>query len=446
MSIQKRIGTKLPENFTRSGAVRSDPGPFEAVVMSNVDPTRSGRLAVYVPDLGGDINNPHAWVTVAYASPFFGTTGRSTRVPSSTTSYTTSPHSYGFWFTPPDTGNIVLVTFVNGDPNRGYWFACVVPEMNHQMVPGISADTALKNAPAGTESAPVVEFNLADESVRSQWSDFTKIKKPIHNEQHRILLEQGLDRDSVRGLITSSSQRETPSSVFGLSTPGRGSLEKEQSTGMPKYRLGGHTLVLDDGDKEGSNQLIRLRTAGGHQIMMNDSEEVLYISNSTGTVWMEFTGEGQVLLYADSDISLRTKGTLNLHADKDINMYAGEKIQMVSATSITTQSDKIVTRGSSDLTLFGGKVGVASSGALSLSAGADGSFGAGGNLTYSAGKIKLNSGSAPRVAEPPAIQLTQFADAAMKGNKWEKVGGAVASVVTVLPHHEPYHSGGGDSE
>ena len=72
MASEKRLNKKLPERVRRedSPGVRIDSGPFIGVIKNNIDPTRSGRLQVWIPDLGGDENDPKTWRTVSYASPF----------------------------------------------------------------------------------------------------------------------------------------------------------------------------------------------------------------------------------------------------------------------------------------------------------------------------------------------------------------------------------------
>jgi hypothetical protein len=52
---------------------------YIGIVKNNVDPTRSGRLQVWIPDFGASQNNTTEsnavnWRTVSYASPYFGTT------------------------------------------------------------------------------------------------------------------------------------------------------------------------------------------------------------------------------------------------------------------------------------------------------------------------------------------------------------------------------------
>ena len=53
-------------------------------------------------------------------------------------SFSFSQQTYGFWAVPPDVGNFVLITFVMGDPSRGYWFACIPNIQTLHMVPGLA--------------------------------------------------------------------------------------------------------------------------------------------------------------------------------------------------------------------------------------------------------------------------------------------------------------------
>ena len=70
----KPIGTtKESEPNAGGGAVRSE--PVLAVVKNNIDPTRAGRLQVYIADFGApDPDDSSSWVTVGMMVPFFGAT------------------------------------------------------------------------------------------------------------------------------------------------------------------------------------------------------------------------------------------------------------------------------------------------------------------------------------------------------------------------------------
>ena len=76
-TTDRRIGKKVPLTSRREDAlgVRIDSGPYIGKIKNNFDPTRTGRLQVWIPDIGaGDEKDPTNWRTVSYASPFFGAT------------------------------------------------------------------------------------------------------------------------------------------------------------------------------------------------------------------------------------------------------------------------------------------------------------------------------------------------------------------------------------
>jgi hypothetical protein len=85
---------------------------------------------------------------------------------------------------------------------------------------------------------------------------------------------------------------------------------------------------MDDGDAAGDNQLIRLRTGSGHQLLMHDTKGVVYLANGSGNVWMEFSDDGSIDIYAGGGINIRSKGDMNFHSEKDINMYANNNFKI----------------------------------------------------------------------------------------------------------------------
>lgn len=487
MAFNKKVYNKVSKFFRRDQATGTiiDSGPFIGVVTNNVDPTRSGRLQVYIPDLGDDPNDPTGWRTVNYASPFMGITN--TAAGSQSTKFSDVGHTYGFWMVPPDLGVRVLVIFVAGKAHAGYWFACIPPDYGHNMVPGIAASTFLDtdltvndpNDPTQTIDKP--DENIEDEKVRktykdaqSMWGlpvaelnvdawdfkdnvDLAEVPKPIHEAQYLILLEQGLVGDGLRGIHSSSSQRESPSNVFGFSTPGRlleDSLEMptQTTTGdvdqdlinidyrSTKGRKGGHMLVMDDGSlADGYDQLIKLRTSDGHQILLNDTENLIYIIHKNGKSWLEMTGDGQVNVYTDSGFNLRTQGTINMHADLDINIHASRKLNMYAGKGAQLDTSELKVNSSGKFLLAAGSIGMKSTGALNLYAGGGGSFGASGQLTFSGSCIGLNSGAAPSVESPTPLPLLNFPEAQKNSEGlWKATPNILKSIVSIAPTHEPY--------
>lgn len=451
--------TGIPKNWDTTKLAGAAPtfGTYLGVVKGNIDPTRSGKLKVWIPEFGAknSENEPSHWIEVEYASPYMGASRWSkVKEPTTRNEFKTVNHTYGMWAVPPDIGNYVLVTFVGGNINRGYWFACIIPELGHYAVPGQAGSDYLESPTDADLAAcltnppyPCVEFN--EEDISKDWRNFLQLKKPVHEEQAKILLRQGLEDDKTRGVVSSSSQRESPSSVFGISTPGRASPEKDKDTGAPLYRLGGHTFVMDDGDVEGFDRLIRLRSSGGHQILMNDDEEVLYIANSTGDVWMEFSSDGKFQVYSKSDINFRTEGNMNFHADQDINFCAmgkkgsGGNINMFAAKSIREESAGTFSmRAAETMKISAKPIEIMSKSTLSIQATTTGSFGTGNELVFGSGVIYINQKSIEPISEVAAMTINKYADTeptkAAPYYKYRPTAKVSSTIPTPIPTHEPW--------
>jgi len=55
------------------GGMPADSGPFIAEIMNNVDPTRNGRVQVYIEEFAKqNKNDPSGWRTVSYLTPYYG--------------------------------------------------------------------------------------------------------------------------------------------------------------------------------------------------------------------------------------------------------------------------------------------------------------------------------------------------------------------------------------
>ena len=355
-----------------------DPGPYVAIVKQNVDPTRMGRLKVVIPALAGTSKvSEGELISVEYAPPFYG--AKSVQGVNATTpgSFQDSQHSYGMWMVPPDIDSRVLVIFAEGKISLGYWIACVQEPFINNMTPGIAAseDTydeeladfgQANEQNYGTGNLPAGEINRKFFSEVTE-SGFDRTKKPVHPFS-RKLRDQGLVQDNVRGTTTSSARRETPSNVFGISTPGpidKRVAKKDkvgpnnQKEDVQLTRKAGHTFVMDDGDANGNNHLVRLRTSSGHQLLMHDTAGVMYLANSEGTVWMEFSNNGLVDVYAQTGYNLRSGADINFHAEGNINMYANKNIKIKANEStggVSLDGSRINALASDDVRIEGRNV------------------------------------------------------------------------------------------
>ena len=464
-NINQASGRTKNFKFDRGGTP-AEMGPFIGRIVNNVDATRTGRLQVFIEQFatGQPSTNPETWRWVRYLPPFYGVTEK-TSTSAGVGSYPGNQQSYGMWFTPPDIGTSVMCFFVEGDPDQGYYIGSVINDALNHMLPAIGAakqsEYVTQNKTqatyfAGAPQLPVTEINTANEELDKNPRFFDQ-KKPVHSYQAAIFFQQGLANDPERGPIISNAQRESPSTVYGISTPGQpiynggldpNTIRQQLSSGAisPQDikilgRKGGHTLVMDDGDLENNNALFRLRTAKGHQIMMNDSENFFYIVHANGQTWIELGQEGTVDIFSTNSVNVRTQGTINLHADKDINMFAGGNINMKSnaATNIGAVTTlQMASQG--EMTIYGqSTVGIKADGALALQSAITGSFDGGASLRFKALRIDLNGLPANPVKTPRLYPKTTLDDTTFNNSTgWQVKPNGLESIVTRAPTHEPY--------
>lgn len=464
-----------------------DCGPYLAKIVSHIDPTYMGTLQVELMHNSGNTPNADGNVfQVRYLSPFYGVT--SVEHTSANDDYSSTQKSYGFWAVPPDVGAVVLVIFVEGDPARGYWIGCVQDEFMNFMVPGIAATTMNSEG----KKLPVAEYNKRTYTGES--FDPTKFSKPIHPFT-KVLEEQGLLVDETRGITTSSARREVPSMVFGISTPGpldkgpgaprgrKGTREASVESAFTS-RLGGSSFVMDDGDdkflRKGHasttppvyanaeagdtsgrydiphNELVRIRTRTGHQILLHNSEDLIYIGNSRGTAWIELTSNGKIDIFASDSVSIHTKNDFNFVADRDINLLAGRNINVnalndhkltvknnvdvvvgqnlkasiTGTTDLTSNGDiKVTTLANFDLKI-GANGKLTTAGNMDIKTGGNNAFTAGGstdvlsvsNFTNTAAKVSNNGPGAKSASNSTAAQPA-----------------TPAPVPVRVPQHEPWN-------
>ena len=408
----------------------SSTGPFEAIVVNHLDPHYMGTLQVELLKQTGSGNQPETTgqlVEARYLSPFYGVTPLSQN--SNNAGYKNTQKSYGFWGVPPDIGTTVLVILVEGNISKAYWIGCVQEENMNFMVPGYAGTDNLDGQPAGIR-APAAEYNKKIQSAKL--TDATRYKKPAHDDMAISLIQQGLLEDDTRGITTSSARREVPSAVFGISTGGPldkrpGAPKAEQGpvglkANLHTHRLGGSSFVMDDGDdkfiRKGkaestpmeyvsleageaggdptlpANELFRMRTRTGHQILMHNTEDLIYIGNAKGTAWIELTSNGKIDIFAADSISIHTQEDINFTADRDINFTAGQNLNMVVGKDLkaTTGSNTNFVVGTNALWNVGDSYEVAAGSNITQSAEENATYSSTGNANFlSAAEVFLGS-------------------------------------------------------
>lgn len=449
-----------------SGGAAVKTVPVLGIVKDNIDPTRQGRVKVYLsePSSTSNPDDKDNWVTVSFLSPFFGKTSADGGNDNYGT-YKANPSSYGMWMSPPDIGTTVVCVFINGDLNYGFYIGAVPePEALH-MVPAIgSADNIVPNkgeaqSYGGALRLPVTNINSNNKGI-ADTQDYLTAAKPVHSYSAAIMTQQGVVRDPIRGPISSSAQRETPSRVgWGVSTPGRPIYEggfddvtiaKNLEANKAKQlrvvsRRGGHSIVMDDGDVIGRDNLIRIRTSLGHQILMSDDGQTLMLLHSNGQSYIELGKEGTVDVYSMNSVNVRTHGDLNLHADENINIHAKKDLN-IQAENMHFVSEKEFKQkvGADHQVYTSGKQTIKVDGAYSVESTGDASMASSGIAYVNGSKVNLNTGKTSTTPQAvKQISITAHTDTLHDEAKgWLAAPGKLLSVTSRCPAHAPWVNAG----
>lgn len=110
---------------------------------------------------------------------------------------------------------------------------------------------------------------------------------------------------------------------------------------------GHHSLIFQDNPENGR---VRLKSASGHQIILDDANERIYISTSRGNNYIEMDADGRVYVFAGGDMAMGVGGDFNLAVAGNYTVSAGGDVTMASkgATYISS-CDKMNISGLSTL-------------------------------------------------------------------------------------------------
>jgi phage baseplate assembly protein gpV len=417
-------------------------------VIDNNDPQQMGRLKVRLLVDGGSTVQQQDQQTLVedlpwanYASPFGGIVTDGFRGP--TNEQTNGPVAYGFWGI-PEIGSRVLLLVANNDPSQLFWIACIYPNsQTHTMPHGryLADQQGNLSGPLSSSEQPIEPLNskqkqafekpgyewitraadysnsaAADFRVELDKSDPESIPtKQPDNQYTKVSLKNGVVFDRITGY-----NKNGKPCVTSIVTPGF------------------HSISLDDREE---NCRVRIRTTTGHQLILDDTNERIYLSTMEGRNWIEMDADGHVYVYSEESVSIRAKGHINLTGDSSIRLFSNQSINLKSQGDVNIECDNfnvnafssIVTKTSSqysktdDLFLSSSSYKVlASTIALDGTTSVDGNFTARGSSVSLNGAIQLNGGISYGSPQSP-INLTD-----------PNMVPAQAKWTNIVPDHEPW--------
>lgn len=315
------------------------------IVVDTDDPLESGRLRVFCPTLNDDPKKLLHLPWAVYMSPMGGSISNSSyaRGEGKGPENTDGAVAYGFWAI-PEQGSKVLVTCIDGDERRRVWMGCLPEHQEtHTLFHGrykwdgngkpdgplSSKDSPIeplytnagkafnndresrewKTRQAEYQATAIPEDGSPPNDAKITYLDgsFKEISQQEQDDWVKpIVGSHGYDWSGNKGVGSHKASR-----VFGLSTPGN------------------HALSMDD---RAFNSRIRMRSTTGHQIILDDTNERIYLSSNEGNNWIELDSNGNIDIYskrrvsihAEKDINFSTDESFRVKAKKGIFMYSGD--------------------------------------------------------------------------------------------------------------------------
>lgn len=385
------------------------------IVVDTNDPQEMGRVRVYCPSLG-DLPNTHIedlpWCR--YITPFGGVLNDSgiTRGSSHNSGTANGQVSYGFWAI-PKCGATAVVMCVDGNPNVRLWCGCLhVPGMTHTLPNG------RWGGEDGKKGGPLTS---TDEPIQPLYDNYKKAfgsNNPIFNTRAADMQVSALTEKQARAVENNVKRDDADEK-----RPGYGSsrinpdlkykfVDKNRDSHVYSWTTPGfHSITMND--RQDWSRM-RFRSSTGHQIILDDTHDVIYINTAIGNNWIELHSNGnieifsanKVSVHAENDINFTTNKTFRLHASEGIHMRTDGDFRLYAADSInlkTQDNIKIAAADSVFIDAVGGEVDVKAGDENRFTSGGNTHILAGGEIIETGSRIHLNGpGAAPASAANPS--------------------------------------------
>lgn len=317
------------------------------LIVDTNDPQGRGRIKVYCQAYGDLPGTPYEnlpWCN--YITPFGGMISTNiNRGPDD--SPTEGSTSYGMWAL-PKVGSEAVIMCLNGDPASRVFFGCMPPRfMEHTMPHGrhIKDKDGKYSGPLSSTEKPIQP--LATNITKAFGTDTTR---PEYVSRVTDPGVTGLSDQYIKNKYTESSVADTNSGYKrSRINPERKFTANGDNYDSQIYSMttpGFHSWSMDD---SADNCRIRIRSSCGHNIIIDDTNERIYINTAEGNNWIELDQDGSIDIYASQSISINSDADINLNAKQSIRMHA-EDVHVNANHDIVFSSNHVISNSSDVIT------------------------------------------------------------------------------------------------
>lgn len=388
-------------------------------VIDTNDPHQMGRLKILCPALGDDPNDDIGtqlpWAN--YISPTGGMVNSTFSRGPNEGNQSAGPIAYGMWGI-PKRGATVLVCCVDGDPYYRVWIGSLFDQGSVNTLPH---GRYFYRGGAGGSGAPEGPLDSYETPIEPLYSNLTQaFTKREHNYEWRT---RGADY-SVAGNSAGDTEHapsniadETDTKSFA-SEDGKsfdiqngyatnrmdGKDDGDESSVYSWTSPGFHSISMDDRPE---SCRVKIRSTSGSQIILDDTNERIYINTARGNNWVEMDWNGNIDMHGRM---------LSFHADTNINFTADDSIRFFANNGIHAYSNaEINFQATGDISSLAG-------GAIRQKSG-------GSNLIQSDASIEMKA-TTQIVEDAPMIQQNGASAQPANANK--------AKWTMRIPTHEPF--------
>lgn len=280
-------------------------------VVDTNDPQQMGRIRVFCPAWDSDNVTLVDVPWCMYMTPFGGSVSQITRGPED--SISEGKVSYGMWAI-PKVNSQVIVMCIDNNPHFRVWMGCIYDQFSPHTMPngrflenGEGPLTSSENNIEPIYSNYKKAFNndkTYEWKTRIEDYTVTSINNFITNENRTESsipdFKDGYSLSRINPNVTINNLPNLDSQIYSWTTPGF------------------HSIMMDD---KKVNSRMRFRTSTGHQILLDDTNERIYISTSNGENYIEMDKNGNIDIFSNRRISIRSKSDINLTSDETIRFH-----------------------------------------------------------------------------------------------------------------------------
>lgn len=413
--------TRQKQVFEKAGGGQNSKTAFSDIiaigtVVDTNDPMQWGRVRVMVTAWGDSIHHKIEGLPWAmYVTPFGGSTSVGTRGPS--IHQTNGGVAYGMWAI-PKIGAQVVVMSLDEDHLQRIYLGCVFDALTANTLP--HGRWMFDDHPALDSKPPVAPYGpySGSDGLIQPLSD--NLQKAFGTSKNNLEWQtRAADYSAAR--VDVSYLQYTPSNVQDdkgvkskegwVSTQGYQTSRidpngfvgtQDKNYDSQTYSItspGFHSIAMDD---RMENCRVRFRTTAGHQILMDDTNERIYIATAQGNNWIELDQAGNIDIFTTNKVNIHAAKEINMTSDETIRMYAKKGIHMKSDDEIRIQAKKdIHTKSDQNIRQHSGKdTFVQTDGALHLK---------------SKDKFNATSGSTTNIKAKGDANITSSATVNIKG-------------------------------